>query len=113
MFSFVFFILITALFYFNPEAHKYYNNSFVEYNFNSVLSVIMIILFSIFFWITIIYPIFCVIQIGLTYYYKIFDTKKLVLIIVSIILYIISIGALFSIYSIEQHQSFVERAKNN
>lgn len=107
--TFLVFIVISVLFNLDSDAHKYYNNLIIVYNIHSVFSILMIILFAVFFWITIVYPILWVIQIILMHKYKIFNTKKILLIILSMILYIISIIALFSLYSIDQHQGFIER----
>ena len=113
IFSFIFFILVSVLFNLDSNAHKYYNNSVIVYNFDSVFSIVMILLFGLFFWIALLYPFFWLVQIVLVHFYKISETKKTRLIIISILLYFMSIIALFSLYSIEQHQGFVERAEFN
>jgi hypothetical protein len=109
IFLFLFFIVISILFNFDLEAHKYYNKPEIVYNFHAIFSVLVICVFGLFFWILIVYPFVWLAQLVLIFYYKIFDKKKLMLIVILFILYFASIVAAFSLYSIEQHQNIIER----
>lgn len=112
IFLFLFFILFSLLFNLDTVAHKYYNQPEIVFNFHGLFSLLMIGLFGIFFWIAILYPIIWLIQVILIYHTKVPNKNKLTLIIFSIILYFISVIALISLYSIDQHQGFIERANN-
>ena len=109
IFIFLFFIVIILLFNMDYEAHKYYNNSISIYNFHSLFSAVMIILFGVLFWISLFYPFIWLFQFALLIGYKIFDKKKILILIISILFYFILLVALFSLYSIEQHQRFIIR----
>jgi hypothetical protein len=109
IFSFLFFILISQLYGLDSEAHRYFNRSIV-YNFNGGFSLLMLGLFSVFFWVNICYPFIWFLQLILIIKLKIFDKTKLWLILISILLYFFSIASLIYLYSIQQHQGFLERA---
>ncbi|OWP80071.1 hypothetical protein BWK63_12940 [Flavobacterium covae] len=55
---FLLFSLLVLLYNFDDQAHKYYNNSVEDYNFHSIFSLLMIALFGLFFWISMLYPFF-------------------------------------------------------
>jgi hypothetical protein len=109
IFLFILFILTSILFNLDSEAHKYYNNSIIDYNFHSVFAIFMLLLFGLFFWISIIYPFVWLIQLGLIYNYKASFSKKMWLVTISILLYTVTLICLLSLYFIERHQEFNER----
>lgn len=111
IFSFLFFILISQLYGLDSEAHKYFNGPIV-YNFHGFFSLLMLGLFAVFFWINICYPVIWLVQLILIIKLKIFDKTKLWLILISILLYFLSIATSIYLYSIEQHQGFIERASH-
>ena len=109
IFLFILFILTSILFNLDSQAHKYYNNSIIDYNFHSVFAIFMLLLFGLFFWISIIYPFVCLIQLVLIYNYKASFSKKMRFVTISILLYIVTLICLLSLYFIERHQEFNER----
>jgi hypothetical protein len=109
----IFLILIILIFSFqlDKESHQYFNRPVTEYNFHSILSSIMIVVFVILFWIIILYPVVYIIQILLFYFYKLTNNKNIIYLIAILISYLLSILCFYILISIDMHQGFLERTK--
>jgi hypothetical protein len=108
IFLFSFFLLITILFNIDTNAHKYFNESDITYNFHGIFALITTYCYGIFFWICICFPILWLVRLIILIREKYFKKYWKLFLLVTI-LYIGSLVAWFSLYSINQHQSFLER----
>lgn len=112
VFLFLFFIIITLLYNINTDAHKYYNKIDIPYNFNGIFSLITVYMFGLYIWIALCFPVVWLLQliilIGKNYFKKFWLLFTLVT-----ILYFGSLGALLSLYSINLHQSMLERTQRD
>jgi hypothetical protein len=109
IFIFFFFILISQLYGLDSEAHIYYNQPEIIYNFHGLFSLFMVYIFGLLLFLCIAYPFLLLIELIIIYRCELFNKTKLWLILISILLYFFSIISLIYLYSIEQHQGFLER----
>ncbi len=112
IFLFSFFILVAILFNIDTNAHKYFNESDIIYSFHGFFALLATFCFAIFFWVSICFPILLLVQLIVLIREKYFKQYwKLFLLIT--ILYLCSLVAWFSLHSINQRNSFLERREQS
>ncbi len=113
LYFFLFLVLIGAVYHFDSEAHQYYNRGPYWDNVHGFFSLVIIIVFGVYFWVCIIFPFIWIMQAILIWRFKIQDRKKLWLNLLIVGIYLASLVSLFSLYSIGEHQGFLNRNSNN
>ncbi|MGG6229192.1 hypothetical protein [Tenacibaculum sp. SDUM215027] len=108
IFLFLFFILITILFNIDTNAHKYFNESGIVYNFHRIFALLMTFCYGVFFWICICFPFLWLVQLIILISKKYFKKYWKLFLLVTVF-YLGSLVAWFSLYSINQHQNFKGR----
>lgn len=109
LYSFLFLVLISLLYHLDSNAHQYYNTGPYLNNIHSFFSLVIILLFGLYFWLCIAFPIIWLVQSILLVRFSIYNRKRLWLSFLSLVFYSCTIAALFSLYSIGQRQSFQNR----
>ena len=109
---FLFLIVITILYHIDGDAHQYYNTGPYWNNIHGFFSLVIIILFGLYFWFCILFPFIWIIQAILMGRFNIFR-KRLGLNFLVILLCLGAVVALFSLYSIGEHRRFIEKRNTN
>lgn len=104
---FLFFLLITILFNLDSSAHKYFNESYIVYNLHGVFALLTTFYYGVFFWVCIYFPTLWLIQLIVLIRIKCFK-KYLKLFLLVTVFYLGSLFAWFSLYSINQQESYKE-----
>lgn len=112
LFLFSFFILITFIFNIYTQAHKHFNKSDLTLNFHGIFALLTTYCYGLFFWICICFPVLWLTQLIVLIKERYLKKYSKHFLLVTI-LYLISLFAWFSLYSIEQHQSTLERRQDN
>lgn len=101
--TFITFIVLTFIYYWDKEAHQYFNKSIQTFDFQSVFSVIMTYFFIFFFVFALVYPILFIIQlISIRKEYGKFKRKNFILLSV---LYFMSIISIFALIMVNNSQA--------
>ncbi len=112
MYFFLFLIVITIVYHMDGDAHQYYNTGPYWNNVHGFFSLVIIILFGLYFWFCILFPFIWIIQAILMGRFNIFR-KRLGLNFLIILFYLGAVVALFSLYSIGERQGFIRRKSGN
>jgi hypothetical protein len=109
IFIFLFFIILTIVYSFYKNSHKYFNNVDFPLNSEGSFAFIMTLFYGFFFFLVMGCPFLFLLQLFLGIKYKILDKSNIVMIFLLVILYFGSLISVFSLYSIRQHQNFISR----
>lgn len=112
LWCFLIFIITASIFYNYKDAHIYYYKDDFFSHYNGIIALIGKIIFICFFWISVCFPIVWILQLIILIWKKYFKRLWILFSLVTV-LYIISVFATFFLYSINQHQSFLERKELN
>lgn len=99
--GFSIFIVLTLIYYWDKEAHVYFNRSMETFDFQSIFSLIMTLLFAFFAVNVLLYPLLLLIQVYLMRHEK-GKAKKILLLSV---LYLLSLISLLALYTINSSQT--------
>ncbi|KUJ60519.1 hypothetical protein AR687_17250 [Flavobacteriaceae bacterium CRH] len=105
--TFLFFIVLTITYKFYQESHKYFNNADFPLNFQGICGYVVTLIYGFFFFLIIVFPFLFLLQLFFGIKFKILNKSKIGIIFILIALYLGSVIAVFSLYSVKQHQNLI------
>lgn len=109
VFIFLFFIFLTIAYHSYGISHQYFNIIDFPMNLEGVSAFTITLLYGFFFFLIIVFPFIFFLQLFYGVKCKILNKSKIGIILLLGVLYCGGVISVFSLYSIKQHQNFINR----